>query len=159
MESPGNWRGPSTAIGLDADAFALTLEPSIVRASRVILATGGRSLPKSGSDGAGYSLARALGHSIVSTTPALAPLVLWPLALFYGGVVVPAPGGGGFIEGAFAALLKPSIPVSVFAASLIWWRFYTFYLYLIAGGIAAGDAALRALRKPDPDSADSNDHD
>ena len=93
------------------------------------------------------------------TMDSLAPLVLWPLALFYGGVVVPAPGGGGFIEGAFAALLKPSIPASVFAASLIWWRFYTFYLYLIAGGIAAGDAALRALRKPDPDSELSNDHD
>ena len=93
------------------------------------------------------------------TMDSLAPLVLWPLALFYGGVVVPAPGGGGFIEGAFAALLKPSIPASVFAASLIWWRFYTFYLYLIAGGMAAGDAALRALRKPDHGSTDSNDHD
>ena len=40
------------------------------------------------------------------TMDTLAPLVLWPLALFYGGVVVPAPGGGGFIEGAFAATLS-----------------------------------------------------
>ncbi len=77
----------------------------------------------------------------------LAPLVLWPLALFYGGVVVPAPGGGGFIEGAFALTLKDSIPAAVFAASLIWWRFYTFYLYIIIGGIAAGDAALRGVRR------------
>jgi predicted Rossmann fold flavoprotein len=45
-------------------------------ARRVVLATGGRSLPKSGSDGAGYALARALGHGYVETTPALAPLVL-----------------------------------------------------------------------------------
>ena len=43
---------------------------------RVVLATGGMSLPKSGSDGAGYALARALGHTLVATTPALAPLVL-----------------------------------------------------------------------------------
>lgn len=42
----------------------------------VVLATGGKSLPKTGSDGAGYAIASALGHSIVSTTPALAPLVL-----------------------------------------------------------------------------------
>src|SRR4029079_13066347 len=45
-------------------------------AARVVLATGGRSLPKSGSDGFGYELARRLGHGHVETTPALAPLVL-----------------------------------------------------------------------------------
>jgi len=42
----------------------------------VVLAAGGRSLPKTGSDGAGYLLARALGHRYVETTPALAPLIL-----------------------------------------------------------------------------------
>jgi predicted Rossmann fold flavoprotein len=47
-----------------------------VRARAVVLATGGRSLPKSGSDGFGYQLAAAFGHSLVATTPALAPLRL-----------------------------------------------------------------------------------
>jgi hypothetical protein len=42
----------------------------------VILATGGRSLPKTGSDGTGYQFARALGHGYVETTPALVPLLL-----------------------------------------------------------------------------------
>ena len=42
----------------------------------MVLATGGLSLPKTGSDGKGYELARRFGHSIVPTTPALAPLVL-----------------------------------------------------------------------------------
>ena len=42
----------------------------------VALATGGRSLPKSGSDGAGYELARRVGHGYVETTPALVPLLL-----------------------------------------------------------------------------------
>jgi hypothetical protein len=46
------------------------------QASAVVLATGGQSLPKTGSDGFGYVLAQRLGHSIVTTTPALAPLVL-----------------------------------------------------------------------------------
>ena len=41
----------------------------------VVLATGGRSLPKTGSDGFGYELAARLGHGHVTTTPALAPLV------------------------------------------------------------------------------------
>jgi predicted Rossmann fold flavoprotein len=45
-------------------------------ASAVVLATGGRSLPKTGSDGAGYAFARAFGHGYVETTPALVPLVL-----------------------------------------------------------------------------------
>lgn len=84
--------------------------------------------------------------SFTLTMDTLAPLVLWPLALFYGGVVVPAPGGGGFIEGAFAATLATAIPEPIFAAALLWWRFYTFYLYVLLGGLAAGDAALRALR-------------
>jgi hypothetical protein len=42
----------------------------------VVIATGGRSLPKTGSDGAGYDLVHRLGHGHVETTPALAPLLL-----------------------------------------------------------------------------------
>jgi predicted Rossmann fold flavoprotein len=47
-----------------------------IRASVIVLATGGQSLPKSGSDGAGFAIASRLGHTIEPTTPALAPLVL-----------------------------------------------------------------------------------
>jgi len=43
---------------------------------RVILATGGRSIPKSGSDGFGYTLVSRLGHHVTATVPALVPLVL-----------------------------------------------------------------------------------
>ena len=42
----------------------------------VVLATGGRSLARTGSDGFGYELATAQGHTLVATTPALVPLVL-----------------------------------------------------------------------------------
>ncbi len=80
-------------------------------------------------------------RSFALTMDSLAPLVLWPLALFYGGVVVPAPGGGGFIEGAFAATLKGAIPAGIFAASLVWWRFYTFYIYIVV--VALPSATLR----------------
>jgi predicted Rossmann fold flavoprotein len=48
-----------------------------LRARKVILATGGMALPRSGSDGAGYDFARALGHSITPRVfPALVPLTL-----------------------------------------------------------------------------------
>jgi predicted Rossmann fold flavoprotein len=49
-----------------------------IRAKKVILATGGRSVPKTGSDGGGYALARALGHTVTDTFPALVPLILEP---------------------------------------------------------------------------------
>ena len=59
-----------------ADGFRVATNTGDLSARRVVLATGGLSLPKTGSDGAGYALARALGHTVVATTPALAPLVL-----------------------------------------------------------------------------------
>jgi hypothetical protein len=43
-------------------------------AGRVILATGGLSFPRTGSDGTGYGLALALGHTLVPPIPALTPL-------------------------------------------------------------------------------------
>lgn len=53
-------------------------DDSILTARRVIMATGGLSLPKSGSDGAGLQWMREMGHAVVPTTPALAPLVYTP---------------------------------------------------------------------------------
>lgn len=45
-----------------------------VRAQRLVLATGGLSLPKTGSDGAGLRLAQMLGVATLPTYPALVPL-------------------------------------------------------------------------------------
>ena len=68
------------AIARDADGFVVSTNteagPMTWRAAQVVLATGGLSLPKTGSDGFGYTLATQLGHSLVPTTPALDPLVL-----------------------------------------------------------------------------------
>jgi predicted Rossmann fold flavoprotein len=47
-----------------------------LRVKKVILATGGRSVPKTGSDGFGYTLAKRLGHTVTPTFPALVPLVV-----------------------------------------------------------------------------------
>jgi predicted Rossmann fold flavoprotein len=49
-----------------------------LEAGAVILATGGLSVPKTGSDGAGLALARRLGHLIHPPYPALTPLVAAP---------------------------------------------------------------------------------
>lgn len=48
-----------------------------IHCRRIVLATGGKALPKSGSDGHGYEIARTLGHSITPAVfPALVPLIL-----------------------------------------------------------------------------------
>lgn len=57
-------------------SFAVYAAQDDIRARRVILATGGRSVPKTGSDGHGYDLARHLGHTMTPVFPALVPLVL-----------------------------------------------------------------------------------
>ncbi|MGH7243728.1 MAG: NAD(P)/FAD-dependent oxidoreductase [Phycisphaerales bacterium] len=75
--------------------FAIRREDGddIVLARRVILATGGRSLPKTGSDGLGFEIAKSLGHSITPRVfPALVPLTIpkdhWLTEL--SGVTLPA---------------------------------------------------------------------
>ncbi|MEK7763273.1 MAG: NAD(P)/FAD-dependent oxidoreductase [Nitrospirota bacterium] len=56
--------------------FSIHHSQGVLQARKVILATGGRSIPKSGSDGFGYSLARRLGHHVTATVPALVPFIL-----------------------------------------------------------------------------------
>ena len=80
----------------------------------------------------------------------LAPLVLWPMVLLYGGAVAPAPGGGGLIEVAFKATLGGVIPAAAFVTALVWCRFYTFYVYVLLGALATGGTVMRALRREAP---------
>ena len=48
-----------------------------VWARRVVLATGGKSLPRSGSDGLGHAISKSLGHTITPRVfPALVPLLV-----------------------------------------------------------------------------------
>lgn len=47
---------------------------STLQAKRVLIATGGKSYPKTGSTGDGYKLASQFGHSVVQPSPSLVPL-------------------------------------------------------------------------------------
>ena len=57
------------------DGLRVLTAGGTLHAGFVVLATGGQSLPKSGSNGAGFDFVRRLGHRIVPTTAALVPLV------------------------------------------------------------------------------------
>jgi predicted Rossmann fold flavoprotein len=66
-----------TGVERDAEGFRVATETGAIQARRIILCTGGKSLPKSGSDGGGFALATSLGHSLTAPiVPALVPLVL-----------------------------------------------------------------------------------
>lgn len=54
--------------------FAVETARGLVRAKTVVVATGGKSIPKMGATGYGYQLAQAFGLPLVETRPALVPL-------------------------------------------------------------------------------------
>jgi predicted Rossmann fold flavoprotein len=64
LPSPGGW--------------AVSLEHETLSASSVVVATGGLSVPNTGSDGIGLAIAQRLGHQIHPTYPALTPLTADP---------------------------------------------------------------------------------
>lgn len=56
-------------------AAGVVTEKETIAGDAVIIATGGRSYPRTGSDGDGYRFARAAGHTVTEITPSLVPLV------------------------------------------------------------------------------------
>ncbi len=65
----------ATEVAHSAGTFTLSTSDGELHCDRVVLATGGLSVPTTGSDGLGLAVARRLGHTLVDTYPALAPLL------------------------------------------------------------------------------------
>ena len=59
----------------DGAAVGVRYDGGEERADAVIIATGGKSYPGTGSDGDGYALARAVGHTVTPLLPSLVPIV------------------------------------------------------------------------------------
>lgn len=57
-----------------ADGFVLTLSAGSVACNSLVVACGGKSIPKMGASGFGYELAAQFGLAVVETRPALVPL-------------------------------------------------------------------------------------
>jgi predicted Rossmann fold flavoprotein len=60
--------------------FELDTDRGSVSTKRLVVATGGLSIPKIGATDFGYRLARQFGHAIVETRPALVPLTFDPVS-------------------------------------------------------------------------------
>lgn len=65
----------SAVLTADGKVTGVRTEQGEYAADAVILCTGGRSYPKTGSDGDGYRMARELGHTVTPIRPSLVPLV------------------------------------------------------------------------------------
>lgn len=69
------WSGTEIMQVVQTEAgFEITTSRGKVRADSLVVACGGKSIPKIGASGFGYELARQFGLEIVPTTPALVPL-------------------------------------------------------------------------------------
>jgi len=70
------WLGNPAEVERDGDDFRIRCGDRSARAARLVLATGGPSIPKMGASGYAYGLAKRLGLKLVEPRPALVPLTL-----------------------------------------------------------------------------------
>lgn len=81
-------------ISHDGSAFRIRLsragKPVDLRAQAVVVATGGKSIPKIGASDLGYRIGRQFGHALVDTRPALVPLTFGGDFTALAGVAAPA---------------------------------------------------------------------
>ncbi|MFM2129675.1 MAG: hypothetical protein RL477_1221 [Pseudomonadota bacterium] len=66
---------PVSAIARTDAGFALTIRGETLATASLVIATGGKSIPKMGATGFGYDVARQFGLNIVEPRPGLVPLV------------------------------------------------------------------------------------
>jgi predicted Rossmann fold flavoprotein len=81
------------AVRRAGEHFELDTEAGPVRAARLVIATGGLSIPKIGATDFGYRIARQFGHRVVEPRPALVPLTFgadtWAPFAALAGVALP----------------------------------------------------------------------
>ncbi|MDV4166578.1 NAD(P)/FAD-dependent oxidoreductase [Rhodovulum sp. FJ3] len=71
--------------------FIVTLEDGrAIPATQLVIATGGKSIPKMGATGFGYQIAEQFGHGIVDPRPALVPLTFGDTFAPLAGTALPA---------------------------------------------------------------------
>ncbi|HLP60582.1 MAG TPA: NAD(P)/FAD-dependent oxidoreductase [Candidatus Deferrimicrobium sp.] len=68
-----NYNEAVLKIKINEKGFDVTTKNNEYVCSKLLIATGGKSYPASGSSGDGYILAEGLGHTVVSPQPALTP--------------------------------------------------------------------------------------
>jgi uncharacterized protein (TIRG00374 family) len=98
-----------------------------------------------------YLLLIVVIHLVAHSSVPFTYLLLIQGVLNLGGQVFLLPGGGGTVEAGYAAFMSPYLALNVLAFTLIVWRIFTFYWYLVVGGpiflIKTGKAAHDLLSR------------
>ncbi len=78
-----DWAGVHIATGIDirsvrfdGDRFEVETAQGMYRAEKLVVATGGLSIPSMGASGLGYQIARQFGHALIETRAGLVPFTL-----------------------------------------------------------------------------------
>ena len=117
---------PITDVAHDGSGFRLSIDGVAATAPKLVIATGGPSIPKMGATGFAYDLARQFGLKVVEPRPALVPLTLGGDGVLFrslSGVaadVVARAGGTAFREAALFTHRGLSGPAILQASS--YWR-------------------------------------
>lgn len=59
------------------EVLAMRTDKEIIKTDKIILATGGKSYPLTGSTGDGYKMAKDIGHTIIPIKPSLVPMEVY----------------------------------------------------------------------------------
>ncbi len=129
-----------TALDHGPEGFTLTLDREgarqEVRARNLVLATGGKSIPKMGATGLAYEIAARFGHRVTDTRPALVPFTFAP-ERFAGlsGVAVPvrAEAGGTSFDEAMLFTHRGLSGPAVLQVSSYWREGETVHVDLLPG--------------------------
>ncbi len=72
---------PVAAVGHDGSVFRVETEAGVVETASLVIATGGKSIPKMGATGFAYRIAEQFGLTVLETRAGLVPLTLDPATL------------------------------------------------------------------------------
>jgi uncharacterized protein (TIRG00374 family) len=133
----GHWRGVQRSLRHLRSSLAALRHANLIKLTQSFLASMVHVSAK-------LAILPAIVWSIDSSAE-LSNMILYPLLLFYGATIAPAPGGGGAVEYGFKESFEGILAPPVLASALIWWRFYTLYMYIILGALAGGATVLRAV--------------
>lgn len=93
------------------------------------------------------SILWAVYHAFGLSGASAAQLITIQLLLYQTVSYVPLPGASGAQEGLFCLLLAPVVPYEKRIGMMLGWRFFTFYITILAGILLTGTDGIRALRE------------
>jgi hypothetical protein len=131
--------------------FDVHTSRGVVSAGRVVVATGGKSIPKIGATAAGYRIAERFGIGVVETRPALVPLTFaaqeldWMAPLAGIGLAARVRGGGAAFDDGLLFTHRGLSGPSVLQVSSYWREGQPVSVDFLPGGDAG--AVLRQMRR------------